>query len=967
MSPGGRQTGNNVPVSLRPRAADPAPGGAGIGLLDPGTLAVLPEVPADGEGAEPSPGHRQRRWRVDWWGVWDRLRQPHSVITLLVVAACVVFTFVQLQPSQLFKNTTPAGGDMGAHVWLPDYVKRALLPHWRITGWTPDWYAGFPALTYYFPLPIVAIALVSYVIPYDVAFKLVSVLGLVTLPLAAWAFGRLSRLPFPTPACLAVASVGYLFSRDFTIYGGNIASTMAGEFSFSISLSFALLFLGVAARGLRSGRLRALAAVLLACTALCHILPLFFAVGGAALLWLFHPSVRRMKWIVPVFVVGGCLVAFWALPFYFRLPYATNMGYQKLSNYIPSLFPSKDVWLFVLAGVGILLSIVRRRRIGVWLSAMTVLAALVFRTAPQARLWNARVLPFWFLCLYLLVGVALAELGTLAAEAWSTPRNRTVALLPIPVVALLIGLIWVGYPLRLLPFGHTTSSGRYSWLGISSPASSASFVPDWVNWNYSGYESPGKARRGEYFSLVRAMSALGQNPTDGCGRAMWEYEPGLDQMGTPDALMLLPYWTKGCIGSMEGLYYESSATTPYHFLNVSELSAQPSDPVRGLTYSSSPNVAEGVAHLQMLGVKYFMALTPNVQNQADAVPALQLVSTVGPFAVSETTGSTAATVQRTWKIYKIAGSQMVTPLANQPVVVKGAARNGSTWLRASQQWYLTPKDWDVYEAASGPKSWARVPMSDPSPPRTPLPPVQVSHISSGTESMSFDVDQTGVPVLIKTSYFPNWQASGAGTVYRVTPNLMVVVPTSHHVTLRYGYTPVDWAGFLLSLLGLVGVAGLVWFRPPVPRWARRAGIGSPAGPDLDDVVRRSVETDRRMGPSLLEPYRRLGFELGDSYPGGMRRANDLDAWLGHPDGLGGPAPRPAGQNGSPTNGSPANGRADDAQAADADHDRGDEGHAPLYEPLPRPPAPWTPPNRAATGPGGEEPAQGPPRGGEVEQ
>ena len=89
---------------------------------------------------------------------WERLRaklaQPQAVVTFVVVAVCVVFTFKELQPSQLFKNTTPAGGDMGAHVWLPA-CQASLLPHLRITGWTPDWYDGFPALTYYFPGPIV--------------------------------------------------------------------------------------------------------------------------------------------------------------------------------------------------------------------------------------------------------------------------------------------------------------------------------------------------------------------------------------------------------------------------------------------------------------------------------------------------------------------------------------------------------------------------------------------------------------------------------------------------------------------------------------------------------------------------------------------------------------------------------------------------------------------------------------------
>ena len=53
---------------------------------------------------------------------------------------------------------------------------------------------------------------------------------------------------------------------------------------------------------------------------------------------------------------------------------------------------------------------------------------------------------------------------------------------------------------------------------------------------------------------------------------MWEHEEQHDRYGTPMALMLLPFWTDGCIGSMEGLYFEASATTPYHFLNQDELS-----------------------------------------------------------------------------------------------------------------------------------------------------------------------------------------------------------------------------------------------------------------------------------------------------------------------------------------------------------------------------------------------------------
>jgi phosphomannomutase len=760
---------------------------------------------------------------------WTRLRRRvsngQSVVTLLVVTACVVFTFKELQPSQLFKNTTPAGGDMGAHVWLPAYVKSSLLPHLRITGWTPDWYDGFPALTFYFPGPIVAIALLSYVIPYNIAFKLVTVVGLLTLPVAAWAFGRLARLRFPGPACLAAATLPYLFSREFTIYGGNIASTMAGEFSFSIGLSLALLFLGVVARGLDDGRHRALAALLLAGVGICHILPLFFAIGGAVVLTLMRFDRRRVQWTLPVLLVAGALIAFWAVPFYARLPYATDMGYQKLTDYAGSLFPSTDTWLFVLAGAGVVLSVLRRNRVGTFLAIMTVLAGVVFRVAPQARLWNARVLPFWFLCLYLLVGVAFMEAGTMLVEGRAWRRVHRGLLLPIPVITVLVALAWVNYPLHNLPFGHLSASGRYSWLGISSDDSS--FIPSWVNWNYSGYQSSGKAREKEYFALVAEMTKLGQDPAFGCGRAMWEYEPELDQMGTPDALMLLPYWTQGCIGSQEGLYYESSATTPYHFLNAAELSDQPSNPVRGLDYPSAPDVSEGVQHLQMLGVKYFMALTPDIEAQADADSSLRLVASVGPFPVTYTTGSTSSVQKRTWKIYQVEDSAEVAPLTDQPVVMTGVSQGGAAWLKAAESWYLDPNRWDVYEAASGPKSWARVAPGATSLPRTPLPPVQVSDIKEGTESISFNVDRTGVPVVVKTSYFPNWSVSGASGVYRVAPNLMVVVPTAGHVTLTYGYTSVDWAGFLVSLLGLLGLV-LLWRLPPIGYPSPRHFVGGPS-------------------------------------------------------------------------------------------------------------------------------------------
>src|SRR5947199_698609 len=176
-----------------------------------------------------------------------------------------------------------------------------------------------------------------------------------------------------------------------------------------------------------------------------------------------------------------------------------------------------------------------------------------------------------------------------------------------------------------------------------------------------------------------------------CGRAHWEYESNLDRYGTPMALMLLPYWTNGCIDSMEGLYFESSATTPYHFLNAAELSKAPSNPERNLPYKTL-NVADGVKHLQLMAVRYYMAFSQDALNQAHANPDLRLVATSKP-----------------WEIFEVAESSVVAPLREQPAVIKNAPKGGAAWMDIGVNWYQQdPSTWDVPIAADGPSDWQRI-------------------------------------------------------------------------------------------------------------------------------------------------------------------------------------------------------------------------------------------------------------------
>jgi hypothetical protein len=766
------------------------------------------------------------------------------------VAIAVLFVLRHLQVNLLLANTTPSGGDMGAHVWAPAYLRDHLLPHGRLTGWTPDWYAGFPALTFYFPLPSLLIVVLDVVLPYGVAFKLVTVLGLLALPVACYVFGRLIGLRGPTPACLAVLSVPFLFERSYTIYGGNIPSTLAGEFSFSISLAVAVLFLGVFARGLQTGRQRGLAAVLLAITGLCHFIPTFFAIGGAVILVLMNFDKKRLRYAVPVAIVGGMVGAFWWLPFFMRLPYTTDMGWERLTTYHTAMFPKSLEVPLILAALGAATSFVLRRRGGIFLSLLVAGSAMAFLFMPQTRLWNARLLPFWFLSVYLLAGVGVAVMGeavsavvgylarrppddSLASASddygsgeygyatngysngYGAGNGHAVSPSPIvatamvptvprterspgevfvlavtPLAAAVVFLTAVALPLKTLPKSFPIKTAD------------SSFIPGWVKWNYEGYER--KTAYPEYRDIINTMKTVGRD--HGCGRASWEYEPELDRYGTPMALMLLPHWTDGCIGSMEGLYFESSATTPYHFLSNSELSLRPPRPQRDLPYRDL-DVKLGVQHLQLMGVRYYMTLSEAAQSQARVNPDLKLVGRSGEFTNTITeSGKPAESKTRAWEIYEVANSAIVAPLTNEPVVMTGVPKGGPEWQAAAVSWFQgDPSRWEVPLAASGPKEWARVRGADAEPPHRAVQPATVSKIEMKDDRVSFDVDRIGSPVLVKTSYFPNWQAKGAQGPWRVTPNAMVVIPTSKHVTLHYGETPVDIAGWALTYLGIFGI------------------------------------------------------------------------------------------------------------------------------------------------------------------
>ena len=414
------------------------------------------------------------------------------------------------------------------------------------------------------------------------------------------------------------------------------------------------------------------------------------------------------------------------------------------------------------------------------------------------------------------------------------PRSteRHAGVLTAPIVAATALFILLGLALNSLGGTEETADGRsWSFAGFDITSNDNSFVPGWSTWNFSGLEGKevnaaaigdvGQGGFEEYQLIQRTMLGVGQEI--GCGRAMWEFAPELNRYGTTMAMMLLPLWTDGCIGSMEGLFFEATPTVPYHFLLQSDLSAPrrtvgdqsvggPSQAMRNLPYNTF-DIDRGVSRMNELGVRYYLAFSPQTIVAARSHPGLTEVASASPWVVFETS------------------SELIVPLSSFPVVVDGVSDSQHEWLDVGVEWFGDLDE--VRPATSGPDSWATIDAetllaryegeetvlagqigeTDQSLQNLlPVNAVQAETVVTNTEldtdRISFTVDQIGTPVLIRTSFFPAWQANGAEGPFRVAPNFMVVVPTQEDVELVFARTTVDFVALFLTALGITTIVAL---------------------------------------------------------------------------------------------------------------------------------------------------------------
>jgi hypothetical protein len=776
--------------------------------------------------------------------------------TLLAFLAIYAVLFIFYKPNLLFSLTTTAGGDTGAHHYPAQYLIQELLPHFRLTGWAPGWYAGMPMLTFYFPFPFLLIAILDWFLPYLLAFKLVTALGVFALPAAAYAMGRLFRVRRPYPIMAAVFALAFLLMESYSIYGANILSTLAGEFGYMLSFALVFLFLGTMYRGMEKpgfNMLFVLNCLILMALVLSHIVttmvlvcivpglllanprwrsPGYLVAGVVAaagiiavaltmeraiypmlallcvipILLLISPRWRSLGYLVAVALVGFCLSAFWSLPFASNLEWTAHMAWGQLHS-IKDLLPTALLPAATLGLIGMAYAVARKERRLLPLAWITFITLVLFWTLPDGRLWNARILPFFYISIHLWAAYGstwLVRPFMVMMHDLFHLRGATSRRIYIPVVAIVIGAVLV--------ITSTTAGG-------------------WIKWNYSGYE--GKGQWTQYHEINEFLDTL--TPT---GRVMVEHGQKLDEFGTPRAFEIIPYWTKQ--DTMEGTLMEASYTAPFHFINQAELSKEASNAIIGIDYPGL-DVATGITHLQLMNIPYLLAFSEEVTSALANDSRVELLATFGEY-----------------NVYRISGcTGYVEVMKNEPVRLTVAQ---SEWRDLAVDWYLnsddldTPLVWDNGEEALAQYKGV-VPEDVTNLPVTPVSTEgRVTNELLENESLSFDTTAVGQPHWVKISYFPNWHVDGADGPYLASPSMMMVIPTQSHVTLYYGRTMANTVGQVLEVLAWVLLLGLTGWRSVI--WLRRRRMAgamqesSPAlgvGFDEDDLGDRDEFADA-VGP-----------------------------------------------------------------------------------------------------------------------
>ena len=474
-----------------------------------------------------------------------------------------------------------------------------------------------------------------------------------------------------------------------------------------------------------------------------------------------------------------------------NLEFTTNMRYTPFTRLEDLIKADILPIIFILLAIIVtkFKDLIKNKSLNLLELYLVLSSILLYFFVPEGALWNGRLVSFFNLGAVLILFKAIEifvedlnfyqqgvnKLSTVSFIAtiyclyifydrWSS--NQSYLNLYIPIIFLVS--IFAVLNLRNI-------SIQVNLLIVSIIFSTISFLPHWLNWNFTGYEG-----KDDWTQIENLYSKLDNLES---GRIMWEPNSEMNKYGTPMTLMTIPYFTKHT--SMEGLYFDSSITTPFHFISVSGLAKRPSNPVGGLSYINN-QFDRGVEYLNDLGVDYFISYTKEIESKAMNSGKLTFLFSSEPFSVFKVNSSKVELIYQDIEIFSKVNTQdgILSSIFRDTNIDNFFEKAYESFNDLDNKRVIEISNEIIVESSK----------------RNDL---QITDLAITNERISFYTNSPGELHLIKVSYFPNWTITNGKGPYRTSPSFMSIIPNDEYVEINFENTPIEKNIFYFSLFSLV--------------------------------------------------------------------------------------------------------------------------------------------------------------------